>query len=52
MLLDEDGAVGELYMVRTLPLTYFIDKEGVIQDAFTGILSEKMLLEKSEKIIQ
>jgi len=52
VLLDEVGAVGELYKVTTLPLTYFIDKEGVIQDAFTGILSEEMLLEKSEKIIR
>jgi len=52
VLLDEDGAVGEFYKVQTLPLTYFIDKDGVIQDVFVGILSEKMLLEKSEKIIR
>jgi len=52
VLLDEDGAVGELYKVTTLPLTYFIDKDGVIQDAFTGILSERMLLEKAEKIVR
>jgi peroxiredoxin len=51
VLLDEKGAVGELYRTRNLPVTYFLDKNGVIKDIFVGILSEKMLVDKSEAII-
>lgn len=52
VLLDESGAVGELYEIRTLPVTYFLDAEGVVQDVFLGVLSEKLLEEKAEAIIQ
>lgn len=52
VLLDETGEVGELYNVRTLPLTYFIDKEGIVRDVFSGVLSKEMLVEKIEKLIR
>lgn len=52
ILLDEKGAVGESYRARNLPVTYFLDKNGIIKDIFIGVLSEKMLVDKSEKIIR
>ena len=52
VLLDETGEVGELYKVRTLPITYFLDKNGIIKDVFAGALSKEMLVEKVQKIIQ
>lgn len=52
VLLDEDGAIGELYEARSLPLTYFIDKEGVVRDVFVGVLSGEMLEQKIETIIR
>lgn len=52
VLLDERGAVSELYRARSLPTSYFLDKNGVIQDIFIGVLNEKMLVDKSEKIIR
>lgn len=51
-LLDDSGAVGELYGARNLPATYFIDKDGMIRDVYIGILSEKALLEKAEAILR
>ncbi len=51
-LLDETGEVGELYRVRTLPITYFLDKNGIIKEVFVGVLSEQMLTEKVQKIIR
>lgn len=51
-LLDETGSVGELYKVRTLPITYFLNKDGVIRDIFVGALSGEMLAEKAERIIR
>ncbi len=43
--LDEKGEVSGQYRVRSLPTTYFIDAEGVIQSWQTGTLS-KMLLDR------
>lgn len=51
VLLDESGAVGELYKARNLPITFFLDREGIVRDIFIGVLSEKALLEKVEAII-
>ena len=50
-LVDETGEVGELYNVRTLPTTYFIDGQGVIQDIFVGVLNKNMLEERINKLI-
>lgn len=52
VLLDQTGEVGELYKVRTLPITYFLDKNGIIKDVFSGVLSQEMLAEKAQKIIR
>jgi len=52
ILLDENGAVGELYGVKNLPTTYFINRHGEIKDAFVGVLSEEVLDDKVQKIIQ
>lgn len=52
VLLDDSGAVGELYGARNLPATYFIDKDGMIRDVYIGILSERALLEKAEAILR
>ena len=52
VLLDEKGAIGELYGARNLPVSYFLDKNGVIKDIFVGVLNEKALVDKSEKIIR
>lgn len=52
VLLDETGEVTDRYQARSLPATYFVDKDGALRDVFIGILSEKQLVEKAEKIIQ
>lgn len=52
VFLDESGAVGELYEIRNLPTTYFIDTDGVVQDVFVGILSEELLLDKVQAILR
>jgi peroxiredoxin len=52
VLLDESGAIGEFYQARNLPVTYFVDKNGVVKDIFVGVLNEKMLVDKSGEIIR
>lgn len=51
VLLDESGAVGELYEVRTLPITYFLDKNGSIADIHIGILDTKTVVDKIGEIL-
>ncbi|TFH37957.1 MAG: TlpA family protein disulfide reductase [Anaerolineales bacterium] len=36
ILLDRTGLVGNLYRMRALPTTFFIDREGVIQEVIVG----------------
>lgn len=52
VLLDESGAITEIYQARSLPATYFLDKKGVIREVFIGVLSEKQLVEKIEKLFE
>lgn len=36
IMLDRTGLVGNLYRMRALPTTFFIDREGVIQEVVVG----------------
>jgi cytochrome c biogenesis protein CcmG, thiol:disulfide interchange protein DsbE len=40
ILLDEDGAVSDLYFVRNYPTTFFIDAEGIVRAQHLGMLRE------------
>lgn len=51
VLLDESGAITKMYRARNLPVTYFIDKKGVLSEVFVGILTEKQLVEKVERLL-
>ncbi len=40
ILVDEFGAVSDLYQVLALPSTIFIDEQGIIRRQHTGVMSE------------
>jgi peroxiredoxin len=42
-LLDPTRSVVKMYNVRAYPTTYFIDRQGIIQAIYVGVLSEKLL---------
>ena len=51
-LLDTDEDVALQYNVRAIPTTYFIDKEGVIQELKVGAFSsEAEIVTQLDKII-
>ncbi|WP_186577363.1 TlpA family protein disulfide reductase [Aquibacillus kalidii] len=50
VLLDKDGAVSNEYMIYTIPVTYFIDSEGVIRDKLTGPMTVDYMIEMMEKL--
>lgn len=53
ILLDETGAVANLYQLRSLPSTYFINRAGIINEVVIGgPMSEALLRTRIEKILQ
>lgn len=51
-LVDASGEVSQSYDIKSLPTTYFIDRSGIIRDAYAGVLSEKLLVDKIDLLLQ
>lgn len=49
--LDEDSAVSRAYRVNSLPTTFFVDAEGVVQDIHIGIISQAVLEERINRLL-
>ncbi len=53
ILLDKDGSVGNLYEVRSLPTTFFVDAQGIIQAVVVGgPMSEALLRIRTEQLVE
>jgi peroxiredoxin len=53
ILLDTSGEVGNTYLMRALPTTFFIDREGVIQRVIVGgPMSEVTLQSTVEQLLE
>lgn len=50
--LDITGDISNMYNIKSLPTTYFIDRDGVVRDVYTGILSSDMLIDKVDQILR
>ena len=50
--LDITGVVSNDYNVRSLPTAYFIDREGVVEEIYTGVLSESMIVDKVDNLLK
>ncbi|WP_342431342.1 redoxin domain-containing protein [Neobacillus sp. FSL H8-0543] len=50
VLMDADGSVGDTYQAITIPTTYFIDSEGIIQQKLVGPMSKDTMEDMIEKI--
>jgi len=46
ILLDEDGSISKSYQVRGLPMTLFIDRDGMVNEVFTGALNKAYIESK------
>ncbi|MBC7261848.1 MAG: TlpA family protein disulfide reductase [Chloroflexi bacterium] len=45
ILLDEDGSIARTYRVSGIPVSFFIDREGVIRTRHLGPLNEMLILQ-------
>jgi peroxiredoxin len=50
VLLDSQGKVADLYQVRGIPTTYFIDKKGIVVESKVGAMTARELKQKIDKI--
>ncbi len=50
--LDITGDVSNNYNIRSLPTTYFIDREGIVNEIYTGILNEEAIVDKVENLLK
>lgn len=50
--LDENSTVSRLYSVSALPTTLFVDSDGIIQEVFPGIMSQAVLEDRIEQLLQ
>jgi thiol-disulfide isomerase/thioredoxin len=51
VVLDQTGEVQDLYQVRAMPTTYFIDRDGVIRAVWAGVLTTSRLTELLEEVL-
>jgi len=52
ILLDRKGEVSSLYQLRSLPTSYFVDSEGIIQEVIVGgPMSEALLRTRIENLL-
>ncbi len=52
ILLDQDGSISDLYQLRALPTSFFIDERGTIKDVVIGgPMSEALLAIRVEQLL-
>jgi thiol-disulfide isomerase/thioredoxin len=52
LLVDEPSDVSRVYGVRALPTTFFVDKNGIIVEVFTGTLNRAILEDRIGKMLR
>ena len=52
VVVDSSGATTENYGVKGLPTVFFIDRDGVIRDVWSGVLSVRQIVDKAEVILK
>ena len=50
--LDTNGSSTEDFNIKSLPTSFFIDKDGIIREIYSGVLSKTMLMSKIEPLIE
>lgn len=50
-VVKDDGNVSSLYQVTGIPLSFFIDRQGIIQDVYLGLITEERLRELVLKLL-
>lgn len=49
-VIDREGSITRLYPILTLPQHFFLDRKGVLRDAYVGFLNSEALQEKLDEL--
>ncbi len=52
VVLDLEGEANQLYLVQSLPTSFFIDKEGIIQEVVVGGIAEALVRVRVEELMK
>lgn len=52
ILLDSNEDVSNVYILRGMPVTYFIDKNGVITNRYFGKITKEIMEQEIEKVLE
>jgi len=50
IVLDQDGKVSESYQIRGLPTTIFVDRDGIVNEVFTGPINKAYIEAKLNEL--
>ncbi|MGO0060953.1 thiol-disulfide oxidoreductase ResA [Brevibacillus fluminis] len=50
ILMDRQSEITRIYQIGPIPTTFFINKDGIVQDQFIGQMSESTIIQKINKI--
>ena len=50
IVLDEEGQVVETYQIRGLPTTIFIDRNGIVNEVFPGLINQAYIESKLDEL--
>ena len=51
LLVDASGDINRLYRVRALPTTVFIDRQGIIDEVYTGVMTQAVLEDRLQALL-
>ena len=51
LLVDQDNAINQTYLVNSLPTTVFIDANGVVREVQIGIITQAVLEDRIENML-
>jgi hypothetical protein len=50
--LDSNGNATQNFNIKSLPTAFFVDKDGIVHEVYSGVLSKSMLMGKVEQLIE
>jgi len=50
--IDTNGNTTESFNIKSLPTAFFIDKDGIIKEIYSGVLNKSVFVDKIEQLLQ
>ncbi len=52
VVLDSQGMTTEAYHITSVPTFYFVDRDGIVRDVYSGVLNQKSIVDKVESLLR